>query len=275
MPVRFFPNEVNFIKSMVSHPCARPWYVWAETFAAAFIELLITVTLFDVEDALRAHGESIVRDKKGGKGKRHTPRVKATGQPRKVDRYAQRALKTILVVTEPLERIGFTWLLYSAVDQFFLNWQTLLEESTFCEQPIESGPLQRSRGPGFISFVVGGAAIIMTNLLQNRGGWLTNVFTADLPQGLFVAGLGMTVKGPIGSVDPVWIELSVTGLFGTTDFRSDSIALAPGEEGSMAVLARFFLPGAGGGLIGWRIGGSTIPAGIEAVKGHVFVHRTG
>jgi len=275
MGIRFFPNQQNFIRTIVSHPCARPWYVWLETFAESFAVLLITVTLFDVEDAIRAHGKSIVGDNRSGRGGRHSPRIKTQGKPTKVDRYAQKALKTLLVVTDPLERIGFTWLLYNAVDRFFLNWQTLLEESTFCSQPINSGPLQRSRGPGVISFVASGATIIMTNALQNRGGWPNNVFTATLPQGLFVAGLGVTVKGPIGGVIPVWIELQVTGLLGLQKFRSDEIGLGEAEEGSMSVLARFFLLGAGGGVLSWSIGGSTIPAGIEAVRAHVFCQRRG
>ncbi len=272
---QIFPNEINFIKTLITHPCARPWYVWVETFVPAFLLLFLTVQLFDVEDAVRAHGESIVRDRKGGKSKRHTGKLATGGARTRVNRWSQKALKTLLVVTGPLELVGFTWLLYSAVDQFFFNWQTLLEESTFCEQPIESGPMQRSRGPGFISFVESGSTVIMTDLRQNRGAWPTNVFTVELPQGLFTSGFGMTVKGPVGGVDPVWIELEVTGLFGTSKFRSDEIALAPAEEGSMSVLARFFLPGAGGGLMSWKIGGSTIPAGIEAVRGHVFVQRTG
>lgn len=274
-PSQIFPNEINFIKTIVAHPCARPWYVWVETFLPAFLLLFLTVQLFDVEDAIRAHGEMITRDKKGGKKKRHTGKVPTGGARTRTNRWSQGALKTLLVVTKPLELVGFTWLLYSAVDQFFFNWQTLLEKSTFCEQPIESGPMQRVRGVGFISFVEFGSTIIMTSLRQNRGAWATNVFTVELPQGLFTAGLGMTVKGPIGGVDPVWIELEVTGFFGTGNFRSDEIAILPGAEGSMTVLARFFLPGSGGGLMSWRIGGSTIPAGIEVVRGHVFVHRTG
>lgn len=273
--INIFPNEKNFIKTMISHPCARPWYVWVETFVPAFLKLLLTVSIFDVEDAIRAHGESIVRDRQRGKSKRHAPKVRLAGAGRAVTRYAQQALKTLLVVTKPLENIGFLWLLYSATDEFFFDWQTLLEESTFCKQPIISGPMQRSRGPGFISFTVGGATIIMTNALQNRGGWANNVFGVTLPQGSFTAGLGLTVKAPLSGVSPIWIGLRVVSFFGVTNFRSDNISILPGEEASMSLVARFFLPFSGGGTMTWEVGGSTIPAGIESVSGHVFVQRRG
>lgn len=275
MAVDFFPNEKNFIKTIIAHPCARPWYVWVETFIPAFLLLLLTVNLFDVEDAIRAHGQSIVQDKQKGKRKRHTPKIKVTGAGRQVTRFSQKALKTLLVVTQPLENIGFLWLLYSATDQFFFNWQTLLEKSDFCTQPIESGPMQRSRGAGFISFTVGGATIIMTNALQNRGAWANNVFSVTLPEGSFIASVSLTVKAPFSGIDPIWVGLRVVGFFGVSHFRSDPIFILPGQEASMTVSARFFLPFSGGGSMTWEVGGSTIPAGIEAVNGHVFVQRVG
>lgn len=275
MGIRFFPNEQNFIRSIITHPCARPWYIWAETFLPAFLELLITVTLFDVEDAIRAHGESITRDKAGAKGKRHSPRIKTSGQPTAVDRWAQKGLKTLLVVTKPLETIGFTWLLYSAVDQFFFNWQTLLELSDFCKSPIDSGPLQRSRGAGTVSLVVGGVPVILGNALQNRGGWANNSLGATLPEGVYQSSFTLTVLGPIGGLTNLWIRLRTPGVFGNDITQSDPLALLHGEEGTMVVQHSFWYPLIGGGTITWEIGGETIPAGIETVKGHMFCQRSG
>lgn len=273
--IELFPNQKNFIKSIISHPCARPWYVWIETFIPSFIVLLATVAFFDVEDAIRDHGKQI--SGKSGKGRkgRHSPKIRVAGRKQTIERWQQKGLRTLLVVTQPLENLGFAWLLYAGVDQFFHAWQTLLENSDFCTQPIVSGPMQRTRGPGFISFVESGAAVIMTDGIQNRGAWPNNVFIVTLPEGLFNAFFVIKVKGPIGGVDPVWCQLRAIGFFGATDFRSETVALNEGEEGTMLISARFFLPFQGGGTLSWSIGGSTIPAGIECVSARVIVQRVG
>ncbi len=275
MAIELFKNEANFIKSIILHPCARPWYIWVETFLPAFLKLLITVTLFDIEDAIRAHGESIVRDRKGKKSKRHTPRIKTTGQPRTVDRWAQKGLKTLLVVTEPLEKIGFTWLLFSAVDEFFYDWQTLLELSDFCNSPIESGPLQLARGPGFVSFVVGFIPVILNINLQNRGSWPHTTLGASIPEGVYSATFSLTVIAPVGGVNNVLIRLRTPGAFGEDITTSDALNLASHEQGSLVVRHSFWYPLIGGGTIAWEIGGNTIPAGIETTKGHFTLQRTG
>ncbi len=275
MPIRFFPNQQNFIKSVLTHPCARPWYIWVETFLPAFIELLFTTAVFDLNDAIRAHGETIVREGKGRKGKRHSPRIRVTGHKNPVDRWAQRGLKTLLVITEPLERIGFIWLLYSAVDQFFLNWQTLLESSDFCSNPINSGPLQLSRGPGTVSIVASFIPVILNVELQDRAGWPHSTLSAAIPEGVYAASFALTVIGPIGGVTNVKIRLRTPGAFGDDVTESDPLALANGEEGSMVVRHDFFYPVIGGGTITWEVGGESIPIGIETVKGHMFCMRTG
>ncbi len=266
-----FRKQANFIKAMITHPCARPWFVYLELFFPAFIKLLITVVLFDVEDAIRAHGEGIVRDKKGDKKKRHGIRVKTTGQATPVDRYAQKGLKILLVVTKPIELIGFTWLIFSAVDQFFYDWQTLLENSDFCVDRGQTGPLTLQRGQGFISIVVGFIPVILNIESQDRAGWPHSSLSVALPFGRYRALFGLTVVGPPGGVTNVIIRLRSEGAFTTDITESDPLALASGEEGDLVAQHDFAFPLVGGGSLTWEIGGETIPAGIEALKGHMTV----
>lgn len=273
MGLEFFRKEANFIKALITHPCARPWFVYVETFLPSFVKLMITLVIFDIEDAIRAHGEGIVRDKQGGKKKRHSPRIKSQGQPRKIDRYAQKGLKILLVVTEPLEKIGFTWLVFGALDEFFYDWQTLLEESDYCVDKGQSGPLTLHRGPGFISFVIGFVPVILPNLLQDRGGWHVSGTFADLPRGTFTCVWALTVKGGHNGTPNIIIRVKTPGAFGPDTTESDPITLAQDEEGSLVVRHSFFFPLIGGGRISWEIGGNTIPIGIEAVKGHMTVFR--
>jgi len=270
----FFPHEKNFIKTLITHPCARPWYVWVETFVPAFIVLYATVAFFDVEDAIRAHGEKIAGKGTRRKGKRHTPKIRLTGEKTIVRRWSQRGLRTLLLLTGPLEIVGFMWLLYAATDQFFYNWQTLLEKRDFCNRDEQSGPLQLSREGGFISFVVGGVPVILGTQEQNRSSWPHSTIGATLPQGDFAAGFSLTVLAPASGVSNVWIQLKTAGLFGGQTFRSKSLDLGPFEEGSLSVSAHFAYVLSGGGPLSWEIGGNTIPIGIETVKGHMFVHRT-
>lgn len=258
---------------MISHPCARPWFVYVELFVPAFIKLMITVVLFDIEDAIRAHGESIVRDKRGGKKKRHGIKLKAVGQPTKVDRYAQKGLKILLVVTKPLELIGFSWLLFSAVDQFFSDWQTLLENSDYCVDRGQSGPLTLQRGPGQVSILESFVPVILNINAQNRAGWAHSSISAALPFGSFKSFFALTVIGPTGDAQTIRIRIKTPGALGSDTTESDNLALPVGEEGSMVVQHNFTFPLIGGGTITWEVGGVTIPIGIETVKGHMTVFR--
>lgn len=273
MAFELFRNEANFIRTMITHPCARPWFIWVETFLPAFIKLMITVTLFDVEDAIRAHGESLAGTKKGRKGKRHTPRIKTKGQIKPVERYYQKGLKTLLIVTEPLEKIGFTWLVFSAVDEFFYDWQTLLEQSDYCVDRGQAGPLQLKRGPGFISIVVGFIPVILNIEAQDRAGWPHDSIGAALPLGRYTCLFALTVIGPFGGAANLKIRIRTPSSFGDDVTESEALALGEGQEGSMVVSHNFNYPLIGGGTLTWEIGGETIPIGIEAVKGHMTVFR--
>ena len=269
-----FKRQQNFIRFIISHPCATPWYVWAETFAPVFLILLATVAFFDVEDAIRSHGKKISGKGKGRKGKRHSPKIKVAGAVSTVTRYSQKGLRTLLILTGSLEVIGFMWLLYAALDQFFLNWQTLLQKRDFCKTGLNTGPLQLSREKGFISLVTGGVPVILDKQLQNRSGWPHSTIGATLPAGKFAAGFGLTVVAPAGGVNGLWIRLRIGGLFGDNFFTCSTLNLGPGETGDLAVSGRFnYITGAGGPL-SWEIGGNTIPIGIEAIKGHMFCHMT-
>lgn len=269
------PKARNFASYMQFHMCARPWWVYIETFLPAFLKLVLFIGILDVEDLLRGHGESITRE--GGRRargrKRHIPKTRQPVKETGTQRWSRRGLKTLLVVTTPLELIGFAWLVYSATDQFFQDWQTALMFSGYCEDPVESGPLQRARGPGFISIVTGFVPVIMTNNLQNRALWSTTVFKVDLPPGQYGGFFGLMLQGPIGGVSGVKIRLRYSSVFGDLSTESEPISLAFMEEGALTVRADFGFRFGFPGTLTWEIGGATIPAGIWCVRGHVTVIR--
>ena len=272
-----FPKEANFIKSIVLHGCARPWYVYAETFLPAWLELVITVGIFDIEDAIRAHGEKIVSEGAGKRtrGGKHTQKIRVNVVETKAARYARLGLKTLLIVTKPIELIGFTWLLYSAVDQFFFNWQSMIEESDFCKQPINSGPFNASRGAGFVSILPGGSPVPMTTVDQNRATWVNTSISIELPEGLIGCLFGLTCGAPPGGITGVRIQLRITDFLRTYFFESDPVDIAPGTTEDLIISTTFFLATQFGGSVVWELKGPAVPAGIFCGKAHVIFYRKG
>lgn len=274
---RLFPNAANFYKQIVFHNCARPFYIYIETFLPAFIQFfaLVSIPLFD--DLVRARADKIARQgaRASGRGFRHRKKPRWQIQDLKTERFNQKGLRFILTVTEPLEKAGFAFLLVSGADQFFYNWSTLILTSTFCDQPIESGPLSRERVGGSVSILPGGAGISMNILNQNRGGWINNSFGMTPPAGIIAAYAGITVTGPFGGITGVKLRLSFQSLTGTANIDSDPADIAQGEEKSFVVNAEVFLSSLGTRSLTWQLVGPGVPVGLKSARGFVSVQRNG
>lgn len=271
-----FQGEANFIRFMITDQCARPWFVYAETFVPAFLELLMTAMFLELNDIVRAHGENIAEGGGGKKGrrKRHTPHIKTRGAKTEVERYMQKGLKTLLVVTQPLETIGYAILLYSAVDEFFYDWQTLIEQAPYCEKNDEWGPLSRSRGGGFVTILPGGFPIIMTNLTQNRSGWPTTTISAEVPPAQNSIIFAATIGAPPGGITGVYIRVKVTDGFSDTFFESDPQDIPTGQVRDFVVSKDFFVFSISGAAVTWELVGPAVPAGIWCDKARVIMFRS-
>jgi len=271
------PKTANFIDQIIFHHCARPWYVYVRTFFPSFVVLLYMVFIYDLEDLLRARGEKIVRGGKGSfrRGRHLTRKQRLIGRSGLIREGYRQQLKTLLVITTPLELIGFAFLLYGAVDEFYGTWMTLLQESDFCTQPIESGPLTRRRDDGRVNINPGGAAVLYDQLQQNRGNWSNSPIFVTLPEGSFSALAALTVTGPIGGITDVFLRIRVVGLIGTSDFESEHSDIADGEETDFIADASFFLPGVAGGVMTWEIVGPSVPVGLASKAGFLTVSRVG
>lgn len=273
----FLPKTQNFVKDIVTHGCARPWYVYVETFAPAFIIFLITVAFLQLDDLIRMRGESLVRkggSRKGIKG-RHIRFVRAPVRETKAQRFTRTGLKTLLILTTPAEIAGFAYLLYSAGDKFFGNWQALLEQSSFCEQPIESGPLTKDQPNARQSILPGGAAVFLNRVRQNRANWTHTAINADIPQGFITAIFALTIKGALGGLTDVFVRFRVVRGPFATFFDGDKTNIAQDEWADLMVKADFFLPGIAGGVVGWELVGPAVPIGVETKEAFATFQRTG
>lgn len=274
---RLFPNAANFYKQIVFHNCARPFYIYVETFLPAFIQFfaLVSIPLFD--DLVRERADRIARAgaRASGRGFRHRKKPRWQVQDLKTERFNQKGLRFILTITEPLEKAGFAFLLINGADQFYYNWTSLLLTSTFCDQPILSGPLSRSRMGGSISILPGGAGIPMTTLDQNRAGWVNNSFGMTPPAGIINAMAGVTVTGPSGGITGVKVRLSFTSLTGTANIDSDPVDIVEGEESDLVVQTEVFLSSLGARSLTWQLVGPAVPVGLKSKQAFVTVSRSG
>ena len=273
--VEIYPGTRNFIKRQIQSSCATPWYIWVETFFPAFIKLVLVVSLLDINDAIRARGKKITAGHKmrSGRGRGKKRQIRIFGAKIEIERWQQKGLRTLLVVTQPLEFVGLAWLLYAATDNFFYDWQTLLEDSGYCEKPQAAGPLTLTRDGGFISIVEGGIPVILNAEIQNRATWPHSQLSVALPFGRYTAVFALTVIGPLFGASGIWIQLRSSFLGFDEISRSELLTVGQGAAGDLTVSHDFAYATIAGGALTWEIGGVSIPIGIDTRKGFMSVFK--
>lgn len=269
-----FPKARNFAQEIVVHNCARPWFVYVKTFVPAFVKLFLTLAFLDLEDLLRAHAKrkAYSRITSSGRGFGHAVKPRVSAVPTQTQRFSQKALRTLLIVTDPLEKIGFAWLLYNSTETFFYDWQLLLQRSIYCRDDGLAGPFQRKRVPGGnIGILPEGAITPLPVLEQNRAEWANTVISVNLPFGFYKFFFTVTVKGPLGGITNVRARARITG-FVTLFIESPPADIAQGEVVTLLADGDFSFPF--GGTIVWELAGPAVPVGLECDGGHVIVFAT-
>lgn len=270
----FFPNASEFFEKIVYHPCARPWYVWVQAGVVAYIELAALVTIPFWDDLARMGGEHLVGEGKRRRAvKKHGRKVVAVEKPTKREKYYAKGLNTLLVITQPLETIGFAYLLWAAGDHFFYRFASLLDQSAYCVAAFNSGPLSRNSSGGMVAHPAGPTAMPLPNLEQDRGLWGSTPFTATLPIGRFFAAFAITITGPAGGPSDWEAQLHVTQAGLTKIYRGGKVTAQTGEDIDLLVSAEFILVSIFGGTMQWRLDGPGVPIGIAMKRAHMIVWR--
>lgn len=263
-PIRLFEGQANFIKTLRFHPCAEPFPILIETFFPCALQLAIDLYMLDSMDMLRERFRSYPQ--KGiapnfRRARRHS--FKKQGKAGPLSRKQVKAVpfvakplvasftKWLLLVTDPLEKIGFAMLFYNSVDQFFMNWSSLLIRRGYCELPALTGPLSLLGNAGSQVWSDTGNPVSCPNILQNRAGWSHSNTAAVLPPGTYVVvftaeikttgttyidGLFLTIKegffpiaaakedGEKVTVGPdEWVPVSVTKVIGSPTFLLNDV----------------------------------------------------
>lgn len=270
-------GAANFLKRIFWHNCARPWYVYVETFIPAFAKVVFLASLLDAEDVMRMHAANLAAGRGSGphRRKRHFTKVRLSAKETPTQRIFRQGLRSLLIITAPLEAIGFAWMMYSLANQFWWDWASMIEQSDFCDQPIESGPLSRSRGEGQIGILSSGDATPLPTLDQNRAGWNTTGFGVELPEGRMKCAFALTITGAGGPLNGVHVRLRVVHSLGGLTIEGEKMNIAARQKVDLIVFGDFFVFAGGGGAVAWELVGPSVPAGVFCHQGNFNIQRTG
>lgn len=270
-PWQPFPSVKNFAKTILMSNCSRPAWVYIETFFPVYIEWFLTVTFpLDFNDLVRARASQLSRGPKGG---RHSKRKRVKGRLPQRERWASKGLKHLLRWTEPLEKIGFAWLIYSATDQAFFDWATLIENTGYCETPIENGPLIRSTGPRNVFPNPGGGSLPLDKLEENPGGWPNTFGTLAWPPGGFKVIFVATAFANFNDYPNVGLRLHVETPFGTRTFDGSPQNCKKLQPTDLWVDLSWHRAVIGDQTLAWSITGPVIPTGLLIQNARIIVFR--
>lgn len=201
-PYEVAPKASNFLKYLAYNDCARPWFVYAETFFPAFLKLGLTLSVLQWDDIVRAAAAGKATNTRAGRGRLgHTAKTTVNIEdPDDEGRAYRRGLKTLLVLTKPLETIGFAFLVYGAGEQFYADWMSLLEQSVYCTRQAVFGPYGRSGSNFALLASPDGQGFGMDTLNYNAPNFGDTTAAVTLPAGVYDVALGLNVQRQ-GSTD--------------------------------------------------------------------------
>lgn len=271
----FSPGAANFMTSMTFDKCSRPFWVYAVTGSAAFLELFWWVGFLDVEDLVRAIGfsESASDLGRARRGRRHGGIRMPRGTPGSVKTYSALGVRTLLIATIPLEIIGFAWLLYNRTDAFFYRWSSLLTNIK-CEG--EPRTLMRT-DKDFGAFPsMGGGAVALDTLLATTGIYSSTAFGCSVPFGAYEVSLALEIEGktPVNGGD-YQAGIFTTGALGASLRTGNKTFIKSGQGGTTIFNGTIVFPLFSGGTIGWVIVGPAVPVGVAIKEAHVVVNQAG
>ena len=269
------PGAANFMEKMTYDDCSRPFWVYAVTGAAAFLELWWWVGFLDLEDLVRSIGfsESGQDLGRGRRRRRHGGLKMPRQSGGSIKYYSALGTRTLLIATIPLEIIGFAWLLYNRTDQFFYRWSGLLENSACTGSPRT---LMRTN-QNFGAFPnPGGGAMSLPQILADTPIYSSNSFGASVPFGIYTVSLAIEIAGdtPINGGD-YEAAIFTTGALGVSLRKGNSVFVKAGLGGTTIFSSTIVFPLFAGGTIGWTIVGPEVPVGLTITSCHLVINQEG
>jgi hypothetical protein len=270
----FAPHTANFIRKLVFHPCSIPFQVYVETFIPCFIDMLLFESIPELDDIFRAKAELMVAEGRAGSSKRrrHLSSVHLEEAIRPEEKPTQQALKGLLRITQPLEKIGYLFLLYAGTERFFHNWAMLLNNFEHCAKPDSEGPLQMHSLTHDETSPAAPQPLFMFILDQDRAHWGPSTQQVALPFGNYSVTVEATFKSKASNDYNIRVGFFAPFSFGTPTFWSEIITIGPGETGSCLIQADVFFPAITGGSVQWIYEGDAVPVGVTVVSSSISIY---
>jgi len=279
-PIRLFEGQTNFIKTLRFNPCAEPMPLLVETFFPAAIQMAIDLTILGITDIAFDRLKQYPRYGKGKPASRslsHSQKKRRDAKPlsrRVIQNYQgikhpyTKGLTTALFwIYGPIEKVNFVIMFYNAVDQFFMNWSTLLIQRGYCSLPAITGPLSLAGNDGFQVVSTNPEPVSLPITLQDRALWSHTAFGASMPAGDYSIVFSCSIKAT-GSTQVNSIFLRIReqkfglGLVIHEGERADAL---PDEWTNISVSASV-----GSGLVGtiltWDIKSDIVLFGLLEIK---------
>lgn len=247
-PIKLFQGQANFIKTLRYHPCADPFPILVETFFPCVLRMAVDLYLLDEQDIAMDVLEKYPRYGKGkpaSRGYRHNSKRQTTKGPRTrkkvkavpfIKKPFTKGLTTFLFhLAKPVEQVGFVFMFYSAVDNFFYNWSSLLIRRGYCELPALTGPLTLKANPGVQLASASGEPVSLAIEHQNRASWPHSSTAAVLPPGTYVVTWTARLKNNLNETKfPVRLVLK-EGVFPVTLNRIEGEAVSAGPDSEISI----------------------------------------
>ena len=263
-------NAGNFSKEILHSDCSRPWWVYVETFLPCYLDLVLTLSVPDLNDLVRARAYQIAGPGRPGS---HFRKRKLKGKKPAVKRWSMDKLKWLLIVTEPLELIGFTWLLYSATDDFFANWQSMILKTDYCTFPPNKGPFIRERHNFNNVISESGATMFLTDLIENPGGWLNTSEDMIAVAGSYKIILVADIAGRLADVPNVALQIRVRTSFGDRTFTGPFGTAYKDQPRQFMATVSWHTPAFGEQRFRWDVVGPPVLAGVHIPYCRVTIMR--
>lgn len=266
-------NATNFVEKIIYDPCTTDVWIYVRTFLPAFVELFITVTFIDLFDIVRNRGYEQTR--RQGRTTRGRPIHGGLWVPpkdkTKVQRWSSKGLQTLLILTDPLEKIGFFFLVYGAVDKFFWRWMSLIEEAA-CNVPQPGFARNGTNVPCFPNAVIG--ALVAPDLVYQRNPVSSQSSSCSFGEGTWTVIMAATFDGETPSNSAEYkAALQINGGFPFGTITQGGTTIGASRGGDIMIEQSVWVPPGAVASVGWGVQGPAVPVGLLATSVRVRVMR--
>ena len=263
----FLPaRKINYVANFFTHPCAAPWYVYAELFLPAFAELFITLAEFGSGDILRMAA--------GRPQRRFLRKLFAKGT-RVAPTSAAKAVKFFWKVDFVVQKAFFWWMIADLTIDGLYKWTTMVEKTIWCQGEgilqAEATDAAPACGPNWLPFTI-------PDVLQNTEPWFYVGLGVSLGPSSYHSILTVSVRqsSPFTPWRNYQIQLTVVAGGETHNFVSEPVDLKIGVATDVVIAGGWRIFQASTGTISWshRIDPHLVPV-VFIEKAHIVVADEG